>query len=160
MTATSIGVGTITAPSVGSINVMGKATTKSAAAIAGDFKSNLTIAGTGLKAKVLALKSLRVAGSVTGSTIMVGGVTGTNGDVGGVSVGSFVDSELFAGYSGPTDGSGTFNLPSTIGTFKVTGRQAAFARSFVIASNFTNVCTEAWIRVTVGRSSASCITRR
>ncbi|HEX3149809.1 MAG TPA: Ig-like domain-containing protein [Gemmataceae bacterium] len=139
LTATRIGAGTIAAPSVGAITVKGKAKTKTAAAIAGDFKSNLTIAGTGLAAKVPALKSLKVAGSVSGSTIQVGGLTGTVGDVGSVSVGAFVDSRLFAGYTGPDDGSGTFNLPSTVGSFVVTGKTKAFAHSYAIASNFKNV---------------------
>jgi Calx-beta domain len=139
LTATRIGVGTITAPSVGSINIKGKAKTKTTLAIPGDFKSNLTVAGAGLAAKVPALKSLKVAGSVSSSMIAVGGSAGTVGDVGSVSVGSFVNSRLFAGYSGPDDGTGSFNLPSTIGSFTVKGKSAAFSDSFVIASNFKNV---------------------
>ena len=52
-----------------------------------------------------ALKSLRATGNVTGVTISIGGRAGNFGDVGSVSVGSFVNSELFAGYAGPADGS-------------------------------------------------------
>ena len=49
-----------------------------------------------------ALKSLQVAGAISGSTIRVGGGIGTTGDVGSVSTGSFVNSTLFACYTGPT----------------------------------------------------------
>lgn len=140
LTAVAVGAGSITAPSVGTISIKGKAKTTKAAAIPGDFKSNLTIAGTGLPARTLALKSLQVAGTVSGSAIRVGGLVGTVGDVGTVTVGSFVNSTLFAGYSGPTDGvGGSFNLPSTVGAFRVSGATNAFAHSFVIAANFNNV---------------------
>jgi hypothetical protein len=139
LTATSVGIGTITAPSVGSINIKGKAKTKTTSAIPGDFKSNLTIAGVGLSAKALALRSFKVAGTVSGSSIAVGGLTGTIGDVGSVSVGSFINSEFFAGYTGVDNGTGAFNLPTTIGSFRVEGKTAAFANSFVIASNYKNV---------------------
>ena len=139
LTAIAVGEGTITAPSVGSITVKGKAKTMTTPAIPGDFKSDLTIAGTGLAPRVPALKSLKVAGAVSGSTIRIGGDVGTVGDVGSVSVGSFVDSELFAGYTGPVDGSGNFNLPATVGPFTVTGKTNGFAGSYVIASNFKTV---------------------
>ena len=135
LTATSVGIGTITAPSVGAIHIKGKAKTKTAAAISGDFKSNLTIAGTGLLAKAVALKSLKVAGMVSGSSIAVGGLAGTIGDIGSVSVGSFVNSQLDAGY----DSINGFNLPSTIGSFTVTAKTNAFSESHVIAANFKNV---------------------
>ncbi|HEX3151269.1 MAG TPA: Ig-like domain-containing protein [Gemmataceae bacterium] len=133
LTATAIGVGNIAAPSVRSITIKGKAKTKTAAAIAGDFKSNLTIDGTGLAAKVPALKSLKVTGTASDSLIQVAG------DVGKVSVGSFLDSRFFAGYSGADGGSGSFNLPSTVGSFTVTAKGLAFAHSYVIATNFKNV---------------------
>jgi Bacterial Ig-like domain/Calx-beta domain len=133
LTATTIGTGNISAPSVGSITIKGKAKTKTASAIPGDFKANLTIDGTNLAAKAPALKSLKVAGSVSNSLIKVAG------DVGSVSVGSFADSRLFAGYSGADDGSDPFDLTSTIGSFNVTAKGLAFARSYVIASNFKNV---------------------
>jgi hypothetical protein len=139
LTAVSVGDGTITAPSVGSITVKGKPKSRIAAAIPGDFKSDLTILGTGLPAKTAALKSLRVAGAISGSTIVVGSGVGTIGDVGRVSAGSFVDSRLFVGYVGPDDGSGSFDLPSTVTSFIVTGKTLAFAHSYVIAANFKNV---------------------
>jgi ELWxxDGT repeat protein len=139
LTVTQVGIGNITAPSVGSITIKGKAKTKSAFAIPGDFKSNLTIAGTELPAKGLALKLLKVAGAVSDSVIRLGGLSGTVGDVGSVSVGAFLNSRLFAGYSGSDNGSDDFNLPSTIGSFVVTGKDKAFAHSFVVAYNFKNV---------------------
>jgi hypothetical protein len=139
LTAIAVGTGTITAPSVGSIRIKGKAKTPSLPAIPGDFKSDLTIAGTGLSGHTPALKSLQVAGAVSGSTIRVGGGIGTVGDVGSVLAGSFVNSTLFAGYTGPNDGYGSYNLPSTIGPFRVTGAANAFSHSFVIAANFNNV---------------------
>jgi hypothetical protein len=138
LTAIAVGKGSISAPSVGAITVKGKAKTKTAAAIPGDFRSSLTIAGTGLAPKVPALKSFKVAGAVSGSDIRVG-VGGTISDVGSVSVGSFIDSTLFAGYDGPTDGSVPFNLASTVKSFTVTSKTNAFARSFVIATNFNTV---------------------
>jgi hypothetical protein len=138
LSAIAVGKGSIVAPSVGAITIKGKAKTKTAAAIPGDFRSNLTIAGTGLAPKVPALKSFKVAGAVSGSDIRVG-VGGTIGDVGSVSVGSFIDSTLFAGYDGPTDGSMPFNLSSTVKSFIVTGKTNAFARSFVIATYFNTV---------------------
>jgi hypothetical protein len=140
LTAIAVGKGTIEAPSVGTITVKGQKATKTKPFVAGDFQSDLTIAGTGqASGKVPALKGLTVAGAVAGSTIAVGGAAGTSGDVGGVKVGSFVDSELLAGYAGPADGSGTFNLPSTVKSFVVTGKADGFANSFVLASTFNSV---------------------
>src|SRR5205085_590895 len=98
--------------------------------------SNVAIAGIGLPAKTAALKLLKVAGTVSNSVIRVG-TTGTVGDVGTVSVGAFDNSRLFAGYT--DSGAGSFNLPSTIGLFAVTGKTNAFAHSFVYAANFKNV---------------------
>lgn len=56
-----------------------------------------------------------------------------------MSVGSFVNSLLFSGYTGPDDGSGSFNLLSTVNSFIVKETTTAFSGSFVIASNFKNV---------------------
>jgi Calx-beta domain/FG-GAP repeat len=137
LTATAIGNGTITAPSVGSITVKGKPKTKTAQAIPGDFKSDLTVTGTGVT-KGPALRSLRVAGAVANATIIVGSGPGTVGDVGSVSVGSFLDSDLLAGYEGATNGSGKFNN-GTLGSFTVKGTDKAFARSNVLAANIKTV---------------------
>jgi parallel beta-helix repeat protein len=133
--AIAVGDGTITAPYVGTISVTGKAKTKNAIAIPGDFNSDLTITGVGVPEKTLALKSLTAKGTATNIKIAVGGLAGTVGDVGKVSFGSFLNSRLFAGYSGLDDGSTPFNLSSTIGSFTVTGKDKAFAKSYVIASN-------------------------
>jgi hypothetical protein len=46
---------------------------------------------------------------------------------------------LFAGYAGPDDGSGNFNLPAVVGTVRVTGKENAFADSYLIATAFRNV---------------------
>jgi hypothetical protein len=140
LTAIAVGKGTIEAPSVGSIMVKGQKASKTKPFVSGDFNSDLTIAGTGqATAKVPALKTLKVAGNATGIKIAVGGGAGTIGDVGSVSFGTFAGSRLLAGYTGPTDGSGTFNLPSTVKSFAVTGATNAFADSYVIATNFKNV---------------------
>ena len=134
--AIAVGQGSITAPSVGSIVVTGRRASKLAPAVAGDFESNLTVAGTGLASnKLAALKWLSVAGAVRGANLHVGGEVGTVGTINAIRVGSFVDSQLFAGYSG----SGPFNLPATVKSFRVTGRTNGFANSLVIASTFLNV---------------------
>jgi Calx-beta domain/Bacterial Ig-like domain len=132
LTAIRVGVGTIAAPSVGAINIKGKPKVGAVAAIAGDFKSNLTIDGTGLAAGVPALKSFKAAGAVSDSLMQV------TGDVGSVTVGSFFNSRLFVGFSGADTGVGSFT-PSTVGLFKVTGKTNAFAHSYVIADKFNTV---------------------
>jgi Bacterial Ig-like domain/Calx-beta domain len=143
LTAVRIGVGSITAPSVGLITVKGRAKTKTTPALPGDLLSNLTVLGTGVT-KGPALKSLHVAGAVSGVAITVGGAAGTVGDVGSVSVGSFVDSTLLAGYTGTFAGSEPFSLTATVGSFVVrpptkVAPNNTFARSYVIASNFNTV---------------------
>jgi hypothetical protein len=138
LTAVRVGVGTVSAPSVGSIVVRGKAKTRTAAAIPGDFLSDLTVAGTGLT-RGPALKSFRAAGTVSGVAITVGGAAGAIGDVGSVSVGSFVNSTLFSGYTGGTDGSGSFNRPAVVGSFRVTSKSNGFANSYVIADTIKTV---------------------
>ena len=52
------------------------------------------------------------------------------GAITAVTVGSFMNSRLFDGYSGPDDGSGTFTAGGDIGTFKVTGKTNAFSHSY------------------------------
>jgi hypothetical protein len=135
LTAIAIGQGTIEAPSIGSIKVKGLKATKTVAGIPGDFKSNVTISGVGVDpVKGKALGSLSVAGAVSGAAISV------TGNVGSVSVGSFVNSDLFAGYTGPTDGSGTFSAnQTTVGPFTVKAATNGFVNSYVIAWNFKSV---------------------
>jgi parallel beta-helix repeat protein len=136
LTAISIGEGTIAAPSVGSITVKGKKATKTTPGISGDFKSDLTISGAGVDpVKGKALKSLKVAGSVIGSTISVGG------SVGLVSVGSFVNSDLFAGFapSGANPFAGTFSGAFSVGPFLVKATTGGFENSYVVATSIKNV---------------------
>ncbi|HEX3148071.1 MAG TPA: glycosyl hydrolase family 17 protein [Gemmataceae bacterium] len=136
LTAISVGSGgMIVTPYAGSIKTIGS---KKAGNL-GDFRSNITITGVGVSAKTLALKTLKVLGGAFGITVKVASGTGTVGDVGSVSVGSFDNSRLFAGYSGPDDGSGSFNLGSTIGSFTVTSKSGDFGHSNVIADKIGNV---------------------
>ncbi|HEX3150424.1 MAG TPA: choice-of-anchor Q domain-containing protein [Gemmataceae bacterium] len=129
LTAMRIGVGSILAPSIGTLTVKGNPK----AGIAGDLASDITISGVGVAAGKPALKTLKVAGAVTNSDIFV------NGNVTTFSVGAFRDSRLFAGYSGPDDGSGAFNLPASVTTFTVTGKTDGFQNSRVIATSFKTV---------------------
>ena len=85
------------------------------------FRSN-TFAGSqfcdvplGTAAGKPTLKTMSVKGVVNNVVIDV------TGAITSVSVGAFVNSRLFASYSGPDDGSGTFTAGGDIGTFKVTG---------------------------------------
>jgi hypothetical protein len=131
--AYSVGTGgTISAPYAGTIQTTGN----KKAGNAGDFGSNITLSGIGVPAKTLALKSLNIKGAANGILIKVASGTGTVGDVGSVTVGSFINSRLFAGYSGPDNGSGAFNLAATIGKFTATNATTSFAHSFVIGTNF------------------------
>lgn len=93
------------------------------------------------------------AGDLTGTTVTVGGTLGAlrvagkvdnvtvdvTGNVKAVAVGSFWNSRLDAGYTGPDDGSGTFDLPSAIGTFTVASKTNGFASSNVIATTINSV---------------------
>jgi exo-beta-1,3-glucanase (GH17 family) len=136
LTAVSVGKGgTISAPYVGTI----KTTGNKKAANVGDFGANVTITGVGVPVKTLALKTLKVAGAVSDSTIQVASGTGAVGDVGNVSVGSFLNSRLFVGYFGADNGSDTFNLLSTIGSFTVANKSGGFAHSYVIADKIGTV---------------------
>jgi trimeric autotransporter adhesin len=124
-TATSFGVGTFTAPTVGTLTIRG------------DMSANLNITGGVAGSPKKSLGTLRVKGVVERSDISV------NGDVGGVAVGAFRDSLLYAGYSGADNGSGAgglgFYLPATVSTFRSTGKQDGFENSRVIATNIRMV---------------------
>jgi hypothetical protein len=119
LVATAFGAGSVTAPSVGTM------------VIKGDMAADVTVTGADPTKK--ALGALRVKGAVTGSDIRVAG------NVGAVVVGAFRDSRLFAGYAGPDDGRGAFNLPATVGTFRATGKFDDFQNSRVIATAFKAV---------------------
>jgi hypothetical protein len=101
--------------------------------IKGDMAANVNITGVGVDPTKKALTTLRVKGAVTGSDIFV------TGNVGSVVVGAFRNSRLFAGYTGADDGSGTFNFPATVTTFRSTGKVDGFQNSRVIATNFKSV---------------------
>jgi hypothetical protein len=133
LAATKIGIGNITAPSIGTLTVSGKPASKTAAAIPGDFASDLTLSGVGVLAGKPTLKTMTVKGAVSNAVIDV------TGAITSITVGSFLNSRLYASYAGPDDGSGVFTAGGDVGTFKVTGKSNAFAHSFVIASNFKNV---------------------
>ncbi|HJZ91603.1 MAG TPA: FG-GAP-like repeat-containing protein [Gemmataceae bacterium] len=79
------------------------------------------------------LNAVRVAGKVNQSTFDV------TGNVLSVSVGSFWNSRLDAGYTGPDDGSGKYDLPSFVGTFRVTSLVNGFQSSNVIATTINSV---------------------
>jgi hypothetical protein len=141
LTAIAVGDGAISAPGVGTIQVTGRKATKGTPAVAGDFKSDLTISGVGIdpvNGKLLV--SLKVTGAVDGSRIVVGSASGLGANVGSVTVGAFRNSRLFAGYDGPDvpDLSG-FHTPATITSFRSTGKVDGFQDSFVIATNFKSV---------------------
>jgi parallel beta-helix repeat protein len=145
LTAISVGNGTITAPSVGTISAKGKAKTKTTAAVPGDFNADVSVSG--------ALKKLKVVGGITDAVITVAGnlgsvsvtgrVSGTTievvGNVGSVSVGSFWNSRLDAGYTGANNGGGTFDAASAVGPFRVTAKTAGFQNSYVIATTIKPV---------------------
>ena len=95
-----------------------------------DMASDITISGAGVDPTLKSLGRLRVVGVVSGSDIMV------NGNVGAVVVGAFRDSRLLAGYTGPDDGTGTFNFPATVTTFRSLGQLDGFQNSRVIATSF------------------------
>jgi hypothetical protein len=122
LTANAMGNGTLIAPNIGTINIRG------------NFATDIQVDGTGVDpVRGMALKSLKVDGAITGSDIFV------NGNVGSVLANSFVDSRLFAGYSGADDGSGDFNLNASVTSVRITGKTDAFLNSYLIASAFKNV---------------------
>ena len=109
--------GTIAVPSIGTVNIRG------------NFKSNVTVIG-GIGS--VAIANFNVLGQVVGSTINVMG-----GNVRSVSVGTFVDSHLYVGYTGDSIASPGYTLDgvSTIGSFRTKAKTVgAFQNSSVIAS--------------------------
>jgi hypothetical protein len=94
LTAVSVGAGSITAASVGSITVTGRKATKARPGVAGDFESDLDVSGRGVKTGANAVGSVKVAGTVAGAAIQV------DGNVGSVRAGAFVGSSLVLGTAG------------------------------------------------------------
>lgn len=146
--ATSVGDGSITVPSIGSIITRG------------DFESDITASGAGVLLGRAVVRNMNIGGHLVGSTINIDGtfVAGkpllsslkvkgnivdstidVAGDVGLVSATSFTGSTLLAGYSGPEDGTGTFDVAATVKSFLIKGDNNAFSDSNVIASTFRNV---------------------
>jgi hypothetical protein len=164
LTAIAVGDGTVAAPSVGTITAKGKARTKTAAAIPGDFNADVSVGG--------GLKKLKVAGGVADAVLTVAGhlsglsvtgrVSGTTvdvaGNVGAVSVGSFWNSRLDAGYTGASNGGGTFDAASVVGPFRVTAKTEGFQNSYVIATTIKPV-TLASITETNGGTKFGFIAR-
>jgi ELWxxDGT repeat protein len=114
-TAASVADSTILAPSIGSLVVKG------------NFAGDVTLSGQGVVAGKAALRTFRVLGNVSGSNIDVAG------SVSAVTVGSFADSHLYAGYSGTLDGVGTFTPGDTVTLFQTTSKTGTFANSSVAA---------------------------
>lgn len=176
LSAIRIGDGTITAPSIGTMQVKGQ----NKPLIAGDLGADITLSGAGLLPGVPALTGLTVAGSILPSVTITapvvgnisvkknlsgnflingagvpagkpamknlkvtGAITGGDISVGGnvtlIQAGSIVGSTIFAGYSGPEDGSGIFGPAATVGTVIVTGKTHGFVDSTLIATNFNTV---------------------
>jgi hypothetical protein len=79
------------------------------------------------------MNAFRVAGRVDQTTVDV------TGNVKTVAVGSFWNSRLDAGYTGPDDGTGTYDFPAFIGKFTVASRTNGFQSSHVIASTINSV---------------------
>jgi parallel beta-helix repeat protein len=116
----------------------------------GNLTGDITVTGTGVLPGKFALGTLKVVGAkvgaaivggtVDGSTITVGGSAAV-GNVNSVSAVQFLNSTFLAGYTGPTTGTGAFNVPAagTVNNFTVTGLADAFANSDVIASTFKKV---------------------
>jgi hypothetical protein len=111
----------VTAPSIGTFVVKGI------------MNGDVTVTGTGVLPEKPAVKTLKVAGAIAGSTISV------DGGIGLFQVGAFRDSRLYAGYSGPDDGTGTFKAGVTVGTFKVTDEVWGFEDSLVFATALKTV---------------------
>jgi len=114
-TAASVGDSDILAPSIDTLLVRG------------NFGGDVTVNGAGLAAGKPALRTLRVLGTVHDSEIDVAG------SVSAVTVGAFVDSHLFAGYTGPLGGGGTYLPGATVTLFQTTSKAGTFANSSVAA---------------------------
>ena len=74
-----------------------------------------------------------MAGTVSSPLISVGG------NVGSVTVGAFSGADLFAGYSGAEDGTGTFTGAFTVGPISVKAATNGYVDSNVIGTSIKNV---------------------
>ena len=131
LTAVSVGDGTITAASVGSITITGRKATRTRPGVAGDFGSDLAVSGQGVNAGANAVGSVKVAGTVAGATLEVAG------NVRSVRVGAFVDSSLVLGSNG------TITPGLKLGSFTAAGltdpAAPAFADSTITADRIGTV---------------------
>ena len=132
---TDVFAGTFDAASVGTFTVNG------------NFTGDLTVSGVGVLPGKFSLNSLKVVGSNTAGVVSEGEIdggtirVGTNqvaGNINTVSAVKFLNSTLFAGYSGMTDGMGVFNT-GVVNSFTTTALADSFANSNVIASTFKKV---------------------
>ncbi len=114
-TAASMGDSDILAPSIGTL------------LIRGNLSGDVTVSGAGVAAGKPALRTLRVLGAVSNSEIDVAG------SISVATVGSFVDSHLFAGFTGSLDGVGTYTPGATIKLFQTTSKSGTFANSSIAA---------------------------
>ena len=122
LTALSFGNGSFRAPSAGQIIVREV------------MSADVTLTGVGVDPSRYTLGALRVRGTVIDSHIEV------NGHVRAVTVGSFRDSQLFAGYTGSVvPNPAGFTSPALVGSFRTTAKFDAFQNSHVIATAFKNV---------------------
>jgi trimeric autotransporter adhesin len=119
-TAASVGDSDILAPSIGTLLVKG------------NFSGDVTINGSGVAAGKPALRTFRVLGAVSNSEIDV------TGSVSAVTVGSFTNSHLFAGLTGPV-GPGAFTTGAAIASFQTTSKAGTFANSSVAADVIKSV---------------------
>jgi len=125
LTAASFGAGSIVAPSLGTLKILG------------NFDGDVTLSGQGVPANQLTLTQANIGGTVTGALLNIAG------NVGSFKTEEFVNSELFVGFT-PTDSQnplngGTFVDGLNIASFQVTGLSAAFSNSVVAASQVGSV---------------------
>jgi hypothetical protein len=126
LTAIAVGDGTVSAPRIGTITAKGKAKTKLAPAIPGNFNSDVTVTGVGVDPRKFALTRLRAAGSVAGAAISVGGKLGWI-SVGGRGLGDFTGAISATGNLGSVAVAGNVNgtpidVGGNIGSISVGGR--------------------------------------
>jgi hypothetical protein len=119
--AGSFGNGTIQAASIATLSVKG------------NFTGDVQLSGIGVVPGKNALGALKVIGSVDGSAIDV------VGRVGAVTVGSFLNSHLYAGYTGTKNGVGTYDPVGLLASFRTTAKVDGFANSSVISGTINNV---------------------
>ena len=117
--AGSFGNGRIEAASIGRLTVRG------------NFTGDVDLSGVGVIPGRNTLGVMKVAGFVDGSAVEVAG------RVGSVTVGSFLNSRLFAGFEGTTQGVGAYDPFGAITSFRTTA--GGFANSSLVSGTVKNV---------------------